>query len=183
MTFSELARDNADAIVRKWLDHALATYADDAAAAFGRRRDRFENPVGHSLREGTREIFRAVLDGMDEERIRPHLLEIIRIRAIQQFSPSQAVGFVFLLKDAVRDVTGAPVRDPACASELAAFDSRVDRLALMAFDVYTRCRERFFELRVNELKRQIPWAVSRLNRGGGDLHSTPVELTCESQES
>ena len=106
-----------------------------------------------------------------------------KIRAVQEFSPSRAVGFVFCLKDAVRSVLGESLKDPAHASGLAELDGQIDRLALMAFDVYVQCRERFYELRVKELKRQIPWAVSRLNRDAGEPESELVELKYKPSES
>ena len=99
VTFEELLQKNKDAIVQRWFDGVLATYPGEAAAAFGRQKDPFANPVGHSLREGTRGIFEAFLEEMDAAKIRQCLLEIIKIRAVQQFSPSQAVGFVFILGD------------------------------------------------------------------------------------
>lgn len=183
MTFGELVQGNAEAIIKRWLDDALATYADDAAKAFGRRKDRFDNPVGHSLRQGTREIFNAILEGMDEKTIQTHLFEIIRIRAVQQFSPSQSLTFIFSLKKVLRDVVGAPLESPELARQLADFDGSVDRVGLMAFDTYVQCREQYHNLRVNELKRQIPWAVSRMNQKAGEPDETPVELTCEPPES
>ena len=35
----------------------------------------------------------------------------------------------------------------------------------MAFDVYVAYRERLCELRINEVKRTIPWSVGRRKTG------------------
>lgn len=177
-TFGELLQASKDAIIRRWLDDVLATYSEDASVAFGRRKDQFANPVGHSLRVGTRAIFEALLEGFDAAKIRPPLHEIVKIRAVQQFSPSTAVGFIFLLKRAVRLELGAPGENPRLSSERAQFEERIDRLALTAFDVFVECRERVLELRVNELKRQIPWAVSRMNESAAGPEPACVEQKC-----
>ena len=166
MTFVELLRQNKDAIVQRWLEGVLATYPGDSPAALSRQKDPFANPVGHSLRVGTRGLFEALLEGMDAEKIRNSLDEIIRIRAVQEFSASQAVGFVFLLKEAVRAELGKAVKDPRFSSELAVFEGRVDRIALAAFDLYVQRREQVYELRVNEVKRQVAWVVDKMKGSG-----------------
>ncbi len=125
MTFGELLRQNKDAVVQRWLEGVLATYPGNSPAALSRQKDPFANPIGHSLRVGTRGLFEALLDGMDAEKIRQHLDEIIRIRAVQEFSASQAVGFVFLLKEAIRAELGKAARDSRFSSELAELERRI----------------------------------------------------------
>jgi len=175
MTFSELLQQSKDAIVERWFEAALSVYPDEATAAFRRQKDPFANPVGHRLRTGTREIFEALLDGMDGDKIRQHLHEIISIRAIQELPPSRTVGFVFELKDAVRAALGGGTEDPGFASELARLDGQIDRIALAAFDVFVECRERVCELRINEVKRQVSWIVGKMNAGGSDPESTQID--------
>ena len=38
----------------------------------------------------------------------------------------------------------------------------VDQIALFAFDIYTRCREKVAELRINEIKRGVSAVMARL---------------------
>ena len=165
ITLAELLAKNKDAIVGRWLDDVLATYPG-GSAAFGRQKDRFANPVGYSLRLATRGIFEVLLGEMDTEKIGQHLEEIIRIRAVQEFSASQAVGFVFRLKEVVRAEMAGAVGDPRLAPELAEFETRIDQIALTAFDVFVQCREQVCELRVGEMKRQVSWVADKLNRRG-----------------
>lgn len=168
MMLKELLRKNKDAIVQKWLDDILATYPGTTAVAFKQQEDPFANPVGHSLRVGTRAIVEALIDGMEAGGIRRHLQEIIRIRAVQQFSASEAVSFVFHLKEVVRAQLGKAASDPQLISDLAEFEGRVDRVGLAAFDVFVECREQVCELRVNELKRRVSWVAAKMNERGRD---------------
>ena len=173
MTFGRLLQEKKDAIVRRWFDEALASYSDDSAAAFKRQKDPFANPIGHGLRVATQAIFEALLDGSEAEKICEHLHEAIKVRAVQQFPASEAVGFVFRLKDAVRAELGPAATDARYLSELAEFDARVDRVALAAFDVFVECRERLSELRINEVKRTVPWAAQKMPRCGSDPDAAP----------
>jgi hypothetical protein len=46
-------------------------------------------------------------------------------------------------------------------AELVELEAGIDQVALAAFDLYVENRERLVELRIAELKRNIPWAVAR----------------------
>ena len=163
MELRERLQKKKEAIIQRWLHETLATYADEAASAFGREKDPFANPVGHSLRGGTRGIFEALLAGTDADETHQYLHEIIRIRAVQQFSPSQSLGFVFALKKAIRAELGREAADPRFAADLAEIDERIDRIALSAFDIFVQCREQVYELRVSEAKRRVSWIVDKMN--------------------
>jgi len=164
MTFRETLEGKKETIVARWLDAALSMYVLDASALFARQKNQFANPVGHSLREGTLAIFEALLDGKDAEKIRQHLGEIIKIRAVQQFSPSSALSFIFRLKEIVREEVADAVQEAEISPDHQLFEGRVDDVALAAFDVYVECREQLFEIRSNELKRSVSWVVEKLNR-------------------
>jgi hypothetical protein len=170
MTLGELLRENQAAIVRRWLDGALAAYAPRAAALFKRQQDPYANPVGHALRRATQAVFEALMADVgthtDAQQMQEHLHEVIKIRAVQDMSPSQAVGFVFLLKQAVREELSEVVGEPRFCGELAQLEAQIDRIALAAFDAFVDCRQQLCELRVNEVKRTVSWIADKLNRRG-----------------
>lgn len=138
-----------EAVVQKWLARTFATYPDQTARLLLNSHDPFQNPVGRALREGLPVLFDELAGGFEVERIRPVLDEIVHIRAVQDFTASQAVGFIFFLKSIIREESS-----PADAG-LTELDNRVDRMALMAFDLYLRCREKMLELKVNEARRRV----------------------------
>jgi hypothetical protein len=43
-------------------------------------------------------------------------------------------------------------------------ESRIDELALLAFEIYMQCREKIYECRVNEVKGQREIAMKLLER-------------------
>jgi len=167
MALAERLREKSSAIAQRWLRDTLATYPQDSAAAFGRQTDPFANPVGHALRTGTHAAVAALLAGKSPDEIAALLDDIVKIRAVQQFSPSRAISFVFLLKEAVRAELRADEGQAAASfAELAELERQIDRIALAAFDIYLRYREQVYELRVNEVKRSVAKLVERMNRHG-----------------
>lgn len=167
-TLRSLLRQRTPALAKRWLEATLSSYPKDSSSFLRREGDPFANPVGRALREGTRGILDSLLGGMDAEDVCRHLEEIIKIRAIQDLTPSRAVSFVFLLKEAIRDELGGEASNPQRADELAKLDAEVDQIALFAFDIFTRCREQVYELRVNEVKRNVAAVMKRFTEGDDD---------------
>jgi len=156
---SELIRYR-DEILRCWLDDVIAEYPADTAGFLRAQPDRFANPVGASLREGLAELLDGMLGGVEPEELTPALDRVIRVRAVQEFSPSAAVGFVFRLKRLVREVVGT---DGAGAADvLDEFDRRIEGLGMCAFDVYMRCREQMWKIRAQEIRNQSVGILERV---------------------
>ena len=168
MTLRDLLLKNRSAIVGRWQRHALAVYASDASAFFSGEKDRFANPVGHGLRAGTEAIFDGLLNGAAPNEICAHLEEIVRVRAIQELAPSEALNFLFALKRAVRQEIGEEIAAKRLTAELTEMDAQIDQVALYGFDIYTKCRDKVSELRIKEIKRSVAAVMKRLGVEDGD---------------
>jgi len=175
MNLSELLAQNRSSIVKKWCDLVLDTYPKQSRNFLSKQKDRFANPVGRSIFEGIESVYDELVDEADADKITLFLDNIIRVRAIQEFSPSQAVGFIFGLKKVIKDELESEIRQEGISEEWAAFDSRIDSLALLCFDVYTKCRQEIFDIRVNEVKNQS----SRLLKMAGLAYEIPATEQCE----
>ncbi len=173
MSIGDLLRKRTDAIVHRWGEEVFSSYPRDAAILFQQQQDPFANPIGRSVRDGTRGVFLAILNGMDRDELRSHLDEIVRIRAVQQFSPSQALSFVFALRSIIREVIPELDADPRLRREVAELDEKIDRVALMAFDVFAERREAVNQLRIKEVKRQVAWVFQKINQRDGGFESDP----------
>ena len=134
-------------ILERWIAETIQSYPSAAVLFLSSQDDAFRNPVGHTLRQSLTCLFEQLQGSMDTSHAVPALDAIIRIRAVQDLTASQAVGFVFLLKPIVREL--APEHDQLLLGE------RVDQLALMAFDSYMRCREQLAEIRLSESRRSF----------------------------
>jgi len=49
------------------------------------------------------------------------------------------------------------------SGELQAFENRIDNIALLAFDIRSQCRQKIYEIRVNEVKNQLSRLLKRAN--------------------
>jgi putative component of toxin-antitoxin plasmid stabilization module len=71
---------------------------------------------------------------------------------------------VFLLKDVLRYELKSEIRRNNIREDLLQFESRIDRLAMFAFDMYERCREEIYEIRVNEIKGRMSRLLEKTNK-------------------
>jgi len=162
MHLSDGLKDRRGAIVNRWKALALAVYPERGARFIARERDRFQNPVGHVLDESLGILYDGLLTHDPAEEMRRALDGIVRIRAVQDLPASEAVGFVFLLKRAIRDVLGAADAGPSRDDGLSELHERIDRLALEAFDLFVQCREKIYDLRVREIRGRTSTLLERL---------------------
>jgi hypothetical protein len=123
--FSLLAPQR-DRLAAAWLSRTLLTYPEATARFLGEERDPFRNPVGRALAAGLRALLDELLGEMDAARLIGALDPIVRMRAVQDFTPRQAVGFVFLAKPLLRETCQAQ----GCVAALPELETRVDELAV-----------------------------------------------------
>lgn len=163
MKLHDLLTQKRSKILNRWLDLVLDNYPTDTKRFLKKRKDQFANPVGYTISKEIENLYKELLQGLDPERVSPILDRIIRIRAVQDCSPSQATAFIFLLKKVIREKLETEVQKSGLSDELSIFESRIDDLALLTFDIYMKCREKIYEIRVNEMKNQVYRLLQRAN--------------------
>uniref|UniRef100_I2Q7D7 RsbT co-antagonist protein RsbRD N-terminal domain-containing protein n=1 Tax=Desulfovibrio sp. U5L TaxID=596152 RepID=I2Q7D7_9BACT len=154
------------AVLDRWFELVMDTYAENTAVLWKKRDDPFANPVRHRFEAGMRGIVLGLAASgpmPDPAVFTPLLDEIVRVRAVQDFTPSQATAFVFLLKKAVRETLWPKVTEHNLFVELLALESAIDVLALLSLDIYCQCREKISELRINQIKKQYDRLLKRAN--------------------
>lgn len=161
MRIENLLEQRKAIIIKKWFDLVVQTYPADTSKFLKAQKDPFANPVGQTVLRGLEALFGILLKGPDDETIVSFLDPIIRIRAVQNFSPSQAVSFIFSLKQVIRDSLKKELQDGSLAIDLLNLETMIDELSLTAFDIYMECREKIYELRANEVKSKTLAAFKR----------------------
>lgn len=146
-----LAEDK-EGLAAQWYDLLLGSYPPETRKVWKAQTDGFLNPVGETLKDATAKLLDLVLQWNDAGAIAGELDRIVKIRAVQDFPPSQALAFVFQLKRLVRDAYMREIREQEGWDALLGFEAKVDNLALMALDLYTKCRQQIYDLRVQEVK-------------------------------
>jgi len=163
MKFNEFLEEKKSTISTKWLDTIMASYPNDNSGFLMNQKDRFANPVGYTFTKGIDGILEVLVKGEGFTENLTFLEDIIKVRAIQDFTTAKAMAFIFQLKTIVREELGKEIRQNQIYGELLEFESKIDDLALTAFDIYVKCREQIYELRTDELKRMTFTLLKKAN--------------------
>ena len=166
MVLKRLLLQKKAAVVERWCQLILETYPADTARFLGQDADRFANPVGYTMHHEIDVLYDGIVQEVELDKLSGSVDNMVRVRSVQDLTPSQALSFVFLLKRAIRDELRSEIREHQLLEQLQEYDSRIDELALLAIDLYLKCREKVYDLRVNQAKAEREMALRLLERSG-----------------
>jgi len=152
MNFQEALAEKKTHIVQQWIEAVMSTYSADGASFFLKQKDRFANPLGFAAKTGLTAVYEQLAGERPCHSIPPELRQFVKLRSVQNFSPSAALGFVYLLKAIVVENLGAK-NVAGMGGEWIAFEAKIDALALSLFDLYTEDRELLSRVKIDEYKR------------------------------
>jgi hypothetical protein len=141
----------------KWLEAVMSSYPKETARFLRDTADPFANPVGATLKTGIGNLFDVLAaDSFDDDAVRQALNPIIRIRSIQEMSPSAALEFITRIKsimaDDVKFMDSSPGGQPAAEKIIS---ERADRALLIAFDLYMECVKHIYTLRAKQASNGV----------------------------
>lgn len=169
MNWIEALERHKQKVIEAWFQKVIETYPEETTKFLKSQKNPFLNPVGGAIREGLEGIINWITSGGKSDEVIPFLDRIIRIRAVQEFRPSEALQFIMDLKTVIRSVCSKDL--PTAFEDL---DALVDRLLMESFDVFSKCREDLYEIRVQEIKNR----TFRLLQRAGVLY----EISPETEE-
>jgi len=164
MALKNLLLQNQSAILKRWFDLILETYPANTAALMRKEKNRFANPVGVTISREIEALFKGLLENKGSEELAASLIAILKIRSVQDFRPSQAVGFIFPLKKAIAETLKSEIQEETIRDQWLRFQSKIDELALLAFDIYLDCREKICEIRVKKAQAEREMAFKMMER-------------------
>lgn len=139
-------------IFQKWFNLILEHYPPESRKFWENPNNSFANPIGSTFAQGLEGIWNGLRQGMEPKQLAAVLDPIIHIRAVQDLSPSQAVGFVLGLKGIIREEMKREGGGGIAWEELWEMETRIDALSLIAFDQYVLCRKKVHEIELKELR-------------------------------
>jgi hypothetical protein len=111
----------------------------------------FTNPLGHTVTKEIEVIFDGILGQGDSSLIEAALDGIIRIKAVQGTSASEALSFLRIGREIFRrECTKGQVLDSATMTEI---ENTFEDILFRGFDIYMGCREQLWNIKMDELKR------------------------------
>ena len=144
-------------ILKRWFQVAVDSYPADTVRFIKNQKDPFANPVGHTTYQSLDALVDALISGAGRDVMTLALDPILRIRAVQSFTPSKATAFVFSLKQILRQHLQGDGRD----ADMNDLDRQIDEMAMAAFDIYVTCREKIYELKATESRNQFFGSLKR----------------------
>lgn len=154
------------AIIQDWFERAAHQYPTDARKFLVTEENRFANPIRASLLDGMNGLYDRLVAGetFETQDSCEFLDTVIRVRAVQDLTAAQAIGFIFFLKDAARAALAGEIRREGMLEELLTFESKIDNVALLAFNMFMQCREKIYDLKATELRNRTSRILERACR-------------------
>jgi hypothetical protein len=150
MELIEALSNKKKEILSSWIERTLDSYT--SPGFFKRSKDPFANPVGFNITSGLTALLELLLNAAEQQAYLKPLDQVVRIRAVQDFTPSQAVAPFLELKWIVKQVFSGDKETQHLLRTLDTLDCEIDRMALVAFDIFVECREQLYRNRIRELK-------------------------------
>ncbi|MFP4194621.1 MAG: RsbRD N-terminal domain-containing protein [Desulfobacterales bacterium] len=152
----EIISANRNRWISQWFDAVINSYPEESAGFFKDTSDPFSNPVGATLKKGIKDLFDVVTAGNFDSRAAHEALEpMIRLRALQEFTPSEALGFITDIKWIIRGDSAADQNNQAVAERLDRIAEAADRALLTAFDIYMECKKHVYDLRARQARDSV----------------------------
>jgi hypothetical protein len=128
MELRKLLEKQRPAILKKWLVEIFDTYPADTSIFLKGEQDMFANPVGHTITINAEYLVNGLIKKDGDDAMSAYLEQIIRIRAVQDFTPSQAVSFMNSLKPVIIGQLKKQIVKYDLWDEWDEFETRIDNL-------------------------------------------------------
>jgi len=154
-------------IIKKWHLAIIETYPNQSRKHFLGNKNKFSNPVGYTIENSLPAIVEAVINKSLTDEAKKSLDDIIKIRAVQDFKPADALNFVFGL----RAIIISEIFDDIDFKDFLKLEKIFHLIVEYAINSYVNDKERIFEIKANEQLKTFEKMVERLNKKYDELTS------------
>ena len=147
----EVLQRNEQHILAEWRSKVFSQ-VPHVSLSGSTSKSQFTDPISYNIEKDTAVIFKWLIKNADDKDLAEALEEICRLRAVQNSKPSEALGFIWALKQVIHQLLANQKIISSNADGLIDVDERIDEIARQSFDFYCACRAQIYELTVNEIK-------------------------------
>lgn len=158
MELSKLLEKQRPAILKKWLGEIFDTYPADTSRFLRIESDIFANPVGHTITSNAGHILDGLIQGVDTPSLSVYIERIIRVRAVQDFTPLQAVSFIKCLKTVIINGLETEINKYNLWDGWGEFEKRIDVLTERAYELHAEMKQRIDTIRSREIDKNERFA-------------------------
>jgi uncharacterized membrane protein YheB (UPF0754 family) len=163
MKLTNILSEKRGIVLEKWFDMIAASYPTNAASFFKKQKNQFANPVGYTIEETIKAVIDVLVNEETNEKAYEFLDRLVKVRAVQDFTPSRTVDFLFMLKQVIKDEFKNELQEVGMYEGFLLMESRIDSMVLVSFESYMKYREKIYELKVNEFKNMAFRLLERAN--------------------
>jgi len=153
MELSKLLEKQRPAILKTWLREIFDAYPVGTSRFLKGEQDMFANPVGHNIAVNAEYLLNGLIRKDSDASMSSYLEQIIRIRAVQDFTPSQAVSFMDSLKPVIISKLKTEITKYSLGAEWGELETRIDSLAQCAYELYEEMKQRIDIIRTKEMDK------------------------------
>jgi hypothetical protein len=144
---------NKKIILKNWQDALLSSFSSETTS-FLNNPDPFLNPVGAMFPKMLETLYDQITGEMNDDTIMSALDDYIKLRAVQDSEPSLAFDFLMYFKKILQSrESGSRVSETGFGN-VKILEDRIDYILIKSFDMYMKCREKIYTLRINEFKKR-----------------------------
>ncbi len=153
MSVFEFLKEKEKYIYKEWLDLFLKDLGKEVASFVKREVDQFTNPLAFHLQESLKGILETLVGEFINSSVDVYLEKLAQIRAVQERKISSAVKLFIDLKGIIREKYGEEIIKRFGVGDLLRVEDRISAMMIRFLDYYQSYRERLYENRVEEFKR------------------------------
>ncbi len=167
MDILDIFRAKKEAVVNQWIESVFKSYPLETTGFLRTKNDEFCNPVGEIVTTMAHFLFDAAAgENVLELKLRDALERFVKLRSVQDFTPSKGLGVMYTFKYFFREAFLDECNNTGKLKEYLDCESRIDTLGLMAFDIYIASRETLAESRIAEIRNAHSQIVRMAQRQG-----------------
>jgi hypothetical protein len=160
-------RESREGLIAKWQQAVIDSYPEGAGKFLSVNKSQFGNPIGFALQQDLPKIFDELSGSMNQEVLSSSIENIIKLRAVQEFTPSEAIGFINLLKVIIISEVQSMMTDKTFADSYFQFDKNIEIANGIAFEKYLEMKLKLSEIKINEIRNRNQKMVDRLTKKYG----------------
>jgi hypothetical protein len=149
-----IIEENHSKILKLWKERFFSgIFEEEAKSYFLKEVDPFQNPLASRVDNVFSSILKEIKPEFSLDALLPYLERLAQLLAVHVPSAKRAMGTFLTLKGIIRENFGDEILERFGVEGLLLMEDLINSLMVLAFDFYMKYREKLFEIRYEEWKR------------------------------
>ena len=172
MRINDVIDKKRTSILKSWFNAIVESYPEGAGKYLNNTKNKFSNPIGYTIEHALPPILDAVIRCDVNKAAEKSLDDIIRIRAVQEIEPADALNFINFLRAIIISEISSYINTNSGLNEFLLLEKTFESMTNYAFNSYVKFREKIYEIKANERLKTFEKMIERLNEKYEELTSS-----------